>query len=328
MGTVPTAIVALVLTLVLVPPVLWVLRRQQILDLPNERSSHDQPTARGGGLAVVIGCSVALLLGTDIGGPARAGVLFVAVAMGVIGLVDDVRGLPPLTRLAAQILVAGASLPWLGAAFHGPVLFGGAAVVLWLVAYVNAFNFMDGINGLSVAQVVVAGVAWWAIGEQQHVGPLAAGGLVVAAGGVAFLPFNLGRAPALFLGDVGSYFLGGWLAAVAVLGLRSGLAPEAVLAPLAVYAADTATTFVWRLRRHQAWYQAHRDHAYQRLVQQGWAHTRTSALVAATMIACAALGTLSLTGSLLARAFGDVMIGGVVAAYLLSPTIVKRRSLG
>ena len=117
---------------------------------------------------------------------------------------------------------------------HGSVVWQGAVVagtVLWLVAYTNGFNFMDGIDGISVAQATVAGIVWYVLGRSEHVSSLAVGGAIVAGAVIGFAPFNLLRAR-MFLGDVGSYFLGAWLAALAVLGLRAGIAPEAVLAPL------------------------------------------------------------------------------------------------
>lgn len=327
MGPVAASGVALALTLCLAPAVLRALRWRQILDNPNERSSHEQPTIRGGGLAPAAGTAVALLLCTSVGGTARAGVLVVAVVMGLVGLVDDLWGLGALPRLAAQILVASASLPWLAdslrSGWQWRVAFG-VAVVLWLIGYVNTFNFMDGINGISAAQVVVAGVTWWLIGRHELVPSLAAGGPIVAAGALGFAPFNVVR-PRMFLGDVGSYFLGGWLAALAVVGLRSGLPPEAVLAPLAVYCADVLTTLGRRVLRHEKWYRAHREHAYQRLVRGGWSHVQSTMFAGGAMALCAALGALSLTGSSLARFAGDLLICGVIGAYLASPTLVSHR---
>jgi UDP-GlcNAc:undecaprenyl-phosphate GlcNAc-1-phosphate transferase len=324
MATVPAAIVALVLTLALAPPVLWLLRRHDVVDVPNERSSHQLPTVRGGGLAVLAAATVALLLAHAVDGTARTGVLLVALAMGLIGLADDLLSLRSPPRLVAQFVVAVVALPWLAAQVRGPIAWVAifsVGTVLWLVGYVNAFNFMDGINGMAAAQVVVAGGAWWLIGRQEHAGSLATAGLIVAAAGLGFLPFNAVR-PRMFLGDVGSYFLGGWLAACAMVGLRSGLAPEAVLAPLVVFGADTVITLIGRIRRHEDWHHAHREHVYQRLVVGGWSHLRTSGWAAGAMAACAAFGALSLTGSLVARAVGDILVATVAVGYLLSPRLV------
>src|SRR5207248_1189863 len=107
-------------------------------------------------------------------------------------------------QLAAAIL----ALPWLLHGLSGgwswQVLFS-AGVALWLVAYVNAFNFMDGIDGISVAQAAVAGAALYLVGRGEHVPALATAAAILAGAALGFAPLNVPRAR-LFLGDVGSYF--------------------------------------------------------------------------------------------------------------------------
>src|SRR5207244_9022591 len=105
-----------------------------------------------------------------------------------------------------------AGLPWLLTGMTSSLLWRlvfGLGVLIWVVAYTNAFNFMDGINGISAAQVIVAGGYFGIVGTQRHVPLLAAGGFVAAGAAAAFLPFNFPKAT-VFLGDVGSYFLGAW----------------------------------------------------------------------------------------------------------------------
>lgn len=325
--TARSAALAFAVTIAVAPLVLMVLRRRAVLDHPNDRSSHQHPTPRGLGLAPAIGALVAMLAVPVLRGPPRTGLLVAAVGFAVLGLVDDIAGVPPLPRFGAQLLISAASLFWLldglaGAAAWQVVFAAGCA--LWLVAYVNAFNFMDGINGISAAQVLVATGVWWGIGQVEDVPALAGPALVAGAATLAFVPFNFPTARA-FLGDVGSYFLGAWLAVMVVIGLRAGLAPEAVIAPLGLYLADTATTLVRRVRGKEAWYLPHRSHTYQRLTQLGWSHTRTTLAVGATMAAASALGALSLTDSLPLRIVGDAALAGVLAAYVLSPSALARR---
>ena len=228
--------VALMLSLILGPLMILVLRRLHAVDQPGVRSSHSTPTLRGGGLAPAVAAIAAVLYAEELTGDALVAVLAGSVLFAVIGMVEDLRGVPALPRLAIQLAAAIVVLPWLLADLGGPIvwrLIFGVGVVLWLVSYVNAFNFMDGINGISVAQVAVAGGAWWAIGHWQGLDGLAGAALVVALAGLGFLPFNFPRAR-MFLGDVGSYFLGAWLAVLAVAGLRAGIAFEAMFAPLAL----------------------------------------------------------------------------------------------
>ncbi len=322
-----SALVAFTTSLVGGPLILALLRRMQVLDEPTERSSHDRPTPRGGGMAPALGALTAVLAITTFDGPSRTGLLVAAVAFGLLGLVEDLRGVAPLTRLATQLVLAGISLVWLLDGLAGPTawkLLFGAGCLVWIVAYVNAFNFMDGINGISAAQTLVAGIVWLLIGRTQDVPTLAAGGMVIAAAGLAFVPFNFPKAH-VFLGDVGSYFIGAWLAVLVIVGLRAGLPPEAVLAPVALYLADTAVTIVRRARDAETWYLPHRSHAYQRLTQLGWSHTRTTGLVAVAMATCSALGAVALLDSMAARLVADVALAGVLIAYLASPALFRRR---
>jgi UDP-N-acetylmuramyl pentapeptide phosphotransferase/UDP-N-acetylglucosamine-1-phosphate transferase len=150
------------------------------------------------------------------------------------------------------------------------------------------------------------------------------GGGILAAAAAGFLPYNFPRAR-LFIGDVGSYFIGGWQAALLVVGFRAGLPPEAVAAPLAIYLADTATTLARRVAAGHVWHQPHREHVYQRLIRQGWSHVRTTALVAAFVAACSIAGAMTLDG-FAERVAADVVLAALLAAYVALPHLIWRRS--
>jgi UDP-GlcNAc:undecaprenyl-phosphate GlcNAc-1-phosphate transferase len=247
---------------------------------------------------------------------------------GVVGLVDDVAGIRALLRLGIQFAVAALAGLFLVDGLTGPVLWRGVfavGTVFWVVAFVNAYNFMDGIDGISVAQALGAGVTWLAVGTQTDVPVLAAGGAIVAGASLGFAPFNLPKAR-MFLGDVGSYFIGAWLSAVTVLGLRAGVAPEAVLAPLALYIADTGATLLRRVSRGEQWYLPHRDHAYQRLGDAGWSHMQTSGFVGGCIGLCGLLGVVSLGESVAGRVAADLAIAGVIVVYLLTPRWLALRA--
>ncbi len=320
-------LLALGLSLALGPVVLLVLRRLHTVDNPCPRSSHTDPTPRGGGVAPAVAAGGAALASGQLSGDPLVALLAGGVLYGAIGLVEDLRGVPAIPRLLAQLAVALAVVPWLLNDLTGPLAWRivfGTGVVLWLASYVNAFNFMDGINGISVAQVVVAGVAWWLVGRWQGIDAVAAGGLIVALAALGFLPFNFPRAR-MFLGDVGSYFLGAVLAVLAVLGLRAGLPFEVMFAPLSLYLADTGATLVRRARRRDTWYEAHCDHAYQRLHHGAkWSHARTTGVVAIFMIASSALGFVSLTPSILARIAADAALVALIVGYLSLPYVLTR----
>lgn len=320
-------VIAFGATIVLMPTTIVILRRLGVLDYPNARSSHDRPVIRGGGLAVLLGALVGLVVAFPRPDEQTFGVIIAGAGLAAIGLVEDLKGVPALPRLGLQLVAAAASLPWLLRDLTGPTLWQalfGAGVLIWLVGYTNAFNFMDGINGISGAQTVIAGAAWMTIGTLQEVPFLALGGAIAVGSAIAFLPFNFPNAR-VFLGDVGSYFLGGWLAGLLVLGLRAGLPPEALLAPLALYLVDTGTTLIRRVREGEPWHTPHRQHVYQELVKQGWSHTATTGIVSMVLVVLSGLGFLSLAGNTGVRVAGNILLVTALAAYLALPHLPLRR---
>ncbi len=320
-------VVAMAASAAVAPIVLTMLRRGQVLDLPNERSSHEAPVPRGGGVAPAFGALLAVAVMPSLPTGDRLAIAGVAGAFGALGLLEDLVGIPALRRLLLQFIAGAVAGAFLLTDLAGPtpwrVLFA-ASTVFWVVGFVNAYNFMDGIDGISVAQALGAGATWLFVGREGDTDVLAAGGAILAGAALGFAPYNVPQAR-MFLGDVGSYFLGAWLAATAVLGLRAGVAPEAVLAPLALYGADTATTLLRRVARGERWYLPHRDHAYQRLGDAGWSHVQVSLFVAACVGACGALGAVSVGESVTARASADLGIAAVVAGYLWAPRWLSRR---
>ena len=318
------AVVAAGLCLVLTPVVLVVLRRLGVLDHPNERSSHDEPVIRGGGIAFALASllAVPLALRTYEVTALGTGVVVAAAGLGVVGLIEDLWGVPALPRFLLQIVAAGISLVWLLDGLHGNVVWRvafGLGCLVFIAAFANAFNFMDGINGISAVQSAIAGGAWVLVGSLEDVDVLVWGGGILAGAAIGFLPYNFPNAR-LFLGDVGSYFIGGWQAALVAVGLRAGLPPEAVAAPLAIYLADTATTLLRRAAAGEVWHAPHREHAYQRLIRQGWSHPRTTGVVGVFACGCALLGALAL-GPLGVRVLADAALAVVVLLYLALPKL-------
>jgi UDP-N-acetylmuramyl pentapeptide phosphotransferase/UDP-N-acetylglucosamine-1-phosphate transferase len=317
--------VAFVVTLALSPLVLVLLRRLQLLDTPNPRSLHEKVTPRGGGLSVAAGALTGMALTP--GGGGKGAVIIGAAAFGALGMADDVFQIPALPRLMVQALLGGTLFPLLLQDVDGPAsrrVVLGIVAALWVVSYVNAFNFMDGINGISAVQAILAGGYWYAVGIAQSSPTFAAGALMIAAASAAFVPFNFPRAR-MFLGDVGSYFIGAWMAVVAVIGLRTGLAMEAVVAPVALYLTDTLSTIVRRVLRGERWYEAHRDHVYQHLVAIGWSHTRTTLFVGGLIAVCCGLGAMTLQDPGV-RLAADAALLAVLAGYLLAPTLLRRKN--
>jgi UDP-N-acetylmuramyl pentapeptide phosphotransferase/UDP-N-acetylglucosamine-1-phosphate transferase len=311
------------------PLVLAGLRWQRLVDVPNARSLHRELTPRGGGLAVAVGCGFGIAASAS--GLSRPELVVGAVAFGLLGFADDIHHAPAMLRLLAQGLLAAAMVPLLLAGVRVPALwqlvleFG---VLIWLVSYVNAFNFMDGINGLSTVQAVIAGIYWGVIGVSRNAPALAAGGFVIAGAAAGFLPFNFPRAR-MFLGDVGSYFIGCWLATLVILGLRARVPVEAMVGPVAVYLADTSSTMIRRIFRGQHFLEAHREHVYQRLVAFGWSHARTTGCVGAAITVCCLLSAVTLAvDSGVSRVAVDLALCASLAIYVLLPRMIGKGFIG
>ena len=299
------------------------LRRAAIIDVPGHRSSHTVPTPRGGGVPIAAGLLVAAGL---IGGVIAAVFAFAVAAFGLLGFAEDLRGLTAARRLILQaaggVLIAVVLVSGLAGPTARLVLLA-ALCAVWITAFVNAFNFMDGVNGISGAHALIAGAVYALLGWWQHDVFLVPAGAAVAAGALAFLPWNAGQAK-VFLGDAGSYALGAALAVLAAYALVRGVPAEAVLGPLALYLADTAWTLQRRIRAGERWLEPHRTHIYQRWCDAGWSHQRVTVTAAAATVLLSLLGAASLAGDPALRAAADLAGAAVVVAYLRSPALLGR----
>ncbi|MGD8149471.1 UDP-phosphate glycosyltransferase [Ornithinimicrobium sp. Y1694] len=272
---------AAVATCLLAPLVLMLLRRFQVVDVPNHRSSHHRPTLRGGGLAVLGGVLLVALV-TDLL-PYAVSVPWVAVAgcvlLSALGLSADLTDIGPLSRFVGQALIGAAVGSLLGDWLTA--LIGAIAVPV----LVNAVNFMDGINGITALTMAAWGLVV-ATGSTSGAALLAA---LTVGGALGFLPWNVPQAR-MFLGDSGSYLFGGLAAMALLLEQSAGAHPALVLAPLVPYLADTGFTLLRRARRGGRLTEAHREHLYQRLSRRsGWGHVSVASLWAFAALACGTL---------------------------------------
>jgi len=294
---------AFVATLLLTRGVLRYAVAQALLDLPNERSLHSRPTPRGGGLAIVL-----VVLG-GFAMLAAAGVIDQATGVALVGggslvaavgWMDDRKGVSTRLRLTFHLLAAIWSVIWL----HGmpslaigatSVYLGVAGAVIAILAIVwttNFYNFMDGIDGLAAGEAASVGLG--AAGLLTPRSPaLAAATAIVAGAAAGFLPWNWERAR-IFMGDVGSGFLGFTFATLALASENAGTMPSLVwLLLMAVFFADATITLFRRILRREPWYAAHRSHAYQRAVHAGWSHGRVTMVVLVLNLGLALLARLA-----------------------------------
>lgn len=271
--------VALAVTMAVAPWVRRHLLRQGVVDVPNHRSSHVNLVPRGGGLACLAGVAGGLATLDSGSRPAPRTMLGIG-AIALVGLADDRLGhVRPTTRLAVQCVAGGA---FAATKFVSPLTAVGTAGV------VNVVNFMDGINGITGTTAFVWGTNAWMLGRHFDSGELQALGAVTAGAGLGFLPFNVPEAQ-LFLGDVGSYLFGGTMAAGIAHTTQRPALMWLVIAPLLPYGLDAAQAVLRRSQQGAPLTEAHREHAYQRLVDsRGLSHT-TVATIHATVAATIAV---------------------------------------
>lgn len=313
--------VAFAISLLLQPLLIRWLRRRALLDHPNHRSSHTVATPRGGGLAVVAGLLTALVV--VVGGAPSSAVLGIAM-MAALGAAEDAGGVPTRVRLLGQLcggLVVGlAMVP--GAGVGLPVIVAVVAATAWFLLYVNAFNFMDGVNGISGLQAAVVGAAFVGMGALWDVPGVMGWGAAIAGASIAFLPYNAVRAR-VFLGDVGSYGLGAAIALLTVHAWTSGVPAWAALAPSLVYCVDVLTTLCRRLLAHESVLDAHRSHIYQRLTDAGLTHVQVACFVAVASALCGGAALAAVDES--ARPWSLALAALVLSGYLLSPQALQTR---
>ena len=289
------AIVAWLLVIVLLRSPL----AQRLIDRPNERSLHAEPTPRVGGIAVVL---AAVPIAAWMAGEPLALVLAWAVALAAVSLADDYRSLPVVIRLAAHLLAAWAATLELGAAAAISVLV--AFAIAWMT---NLFNFMDGADGLAGGMAVIGFGAYALAAHAAGASALALVSIAIASASAGFLAHNFPPAR-VFLGDAGSVPLGFLAGALGFAGYAQhawpAWFPVIVFSPFIV---DASITLLRRIARGERVWRAHRTHYYQRLVLSGWSSRKLALCAYAWMTACAA-------AALAAREEGPLLQRGIILA--------------
>lgn len=292
--------VAAVVTLVVTPFTGRLAVRVGAIDVPRDRSLHEAPVPRLGGLAILAGLAVATLAFMPLDAETR-GILGGALAVGIVGAVDDIRELPPPVKLLGQIAAAAIpvaagvrveafTLPFLGSVDLGATG-GGILTGLGMVAVMNVVNFTDGVDGLAAGVCTISGATFAVIAlslDRVDAGVLAA---LTAGAALGFLWHNFHPA-SVFMGDAGSNLLGLMLACIAVQGVLKTAAVVALVFPLVVLAVpilDTAFVVAKRFKyRRPAWH-ADSEHFHHRMARIGFSQRRTVIYLYLWTIALAAL---------------------------------------
>jgi UDP-N-acetylmuramyl pentapeptide phosphotransferase/UDP-N-acetylglucosamine-1-phosphate transferase len=319
LGLVLAAILSSALTWLLMP-----ILRRYALARPNARSSHKVPTPQGGGIAVIAATLIAAIAvlaweGSS-GSQIPTTVIVATIFMAFLGAADDIKSIPVLPRLVAQAAAVGAIVLTVPEGFRilpsCPLLLERGMLMLAGIWFVNLVNFMDGLDWMTVAEVVPIAAALVILG---YTGALAPGVTIVAAtlGGalLGFAPFNRPIAK-VFLGDVGSLPIGlmlGWC--LLELAYQDHMI-AALLLPL-YYLADATVTMLRRLFAGEKVWAAHRSHFYQRATDNGFSVIMVVGRVFGLNVFLAALAIASaLTASIIVKAVAVVAGTAAVAAIM------------
>ena len=344
MTYVTLALTAAVAALVFTPLVRVLAARVGALDVPDGRRVHDVAVPRLGGVAVLLACVVTLALAPALGSDVRGllvargwdvGALLVGVLIVIAtGVVDDTRGLRPLPKLGFQIVAAAVAVGG-GYGFAGMrnpltgdfVAFGVLAPVLtvgWIVAITNAFNLIDGLDGLATGVGLIASAALLAISLSEGRADAACVWATLGGALAGFLRYNFNPA-SIFLGDSGSLLLGYLFAVLSAQSLQKGAATVVVVAPLLALGFPIMEVVLTFLRRTlvsglASVIRADREHIHDRLVARGMTHRGA---VLTLYAVCAAFGGLAFL-AVLASGPGNTIVVGLAAAA----TIAGVRALG
>ncbi len=302
----------------------WALQ-ENLLDVPNERSGHTKAVPRVGGLSIVLTVLLGLLaFGLLI--PLETPWFWILYVSGTLiigaGLIDDLAHLSARTRFIIHIVAAVVIVLWIGNELTivfpravnvtGPVALIG--IVVFVVWNINAYNFMDGIDGLAAAQAVVVGLVLGGIAWFNGNAPLALTWLLVASASAGFLRWNWMPAK-IFMGDLCSGFLGITFAVLALWGKLTETVPTtAFLILMAIFYTDPALTVLFRLFAGKNIFQAHRDFGFHHAVRKGYSHGRVTTAI--LLIEVLYLTPLAITATVLASTWSLLTLA---AAYL--PTI-------
>jgi UDP-N-acetylmuramyl pentapeptide phosphotransferase/UDP-N-acetylglucosamine-1-phosphate transferase len=314
------ALLAAILTVALLP---WLTR--VALAKPNARSSHQVPTPQGGGIAVIAATlmTAGVAFHTLSLGPPAVSIAAIAtaiVAMACLGAADDIRPLPAAARLLLQTAIVAGVLYAMPAEWHIaspiPLWLERCILLIGVLWFVNLVNFMDGIDWMTVAEVIPLTVTLAVLGFMGAL-PARAAILSLALGGATagFAYFNRPVAR-IFLGDVGSLPVG-LILAILLLLVAYGGHPVAALIPPLYYLADATITLLRRALRGAKITQAHRTHFYQRATDKGFTVIDVVTRVFAINLC---LGTLSVLTVILpgwTSSIASAIAGAALVAWLL-----------
>jgi len=305
-------VVAALVTLLITTILLYSKAGKEIQDIPNERSLHDAPTPRIGGIGMMAGVLTAWALMLM---SLAWWVVLPLLALIAVSLLDDKHGLPVRQRLLVHVIAAAVLVIGSGMAAQSILL---ALLVLPCVVWMtNLYNFMDGSDGLA-GGMTFFGFTMYGLAALMHGDDtMAMLNFSIAAAALGFLYYNLYPAQ-VFMGDAGSIPLGFLAASMGLWGWEKGhwpgWFPLLVFSPFVV---DATVTLVKRTVCGAKITEAHREHYYQRLVQIGWGHRNVALFAYALMFAAGVSAIWSMRHSTECPWFLFLIWGGIYALLML-----------
>lgn len=270
--------------------------KKSLLVIPNERSSHTAPTPHGGGIAIAISWFLGLtyLFTCNAIEPSLFYALMAGSILSFVSFWDDLYDMSPKIRLVIQGLVSLSGLYLLGGLSKidfGFFVIGNQWItnvlaffgIMW---FINLYNFLDGIDGYAGSEAIFLAIAGWLFWGGDYF-------LVLIASVLGFLIWNWHKAK-IFMGDVGSTLLGYSIGIFAVYHQNHGVSIFVWLILFGIFWFDATLTLYRRYRNKEKLSHAHRKHAYQRLVQSGWSHSRVVIHALSVNLVLAILGYSSL----------------------------------
>ncbi len=323
-------VAAFALVLLVVPVIMWLCRRWRLYDEPGPLKIHTRPIPRLGGAAIAVALFVAPLSCGHASGESRWPYFAALSLVWIAGLVDDARGLSPVLRFASQ--VAAGALLWHGG-WRLPLLGEGAldlaATCLFVAIFANAFNFLDGSDGVASGAAGIIAAAYIALpaAASSPFGHAVAWGVAGACAG--FLIFNFPPAK-IFMGDSGSTALG---FAIAFLGLNfyrsDGIASPSLLFPVWVAALpllDALLAVIRRLHARVSAFNGDRRHSYDLMLARGWSAGRVACACYGITAGLAAVGWMAArTGSARLFLFSAPVLGALVLAAIRMGSLDPRK---
>jgi len=339
---------AALIAMILTPILSRIAKARGIVDAPGVRKVHDRPIPRIGGLAILV-ATLSLVLGVlwlhnTVGAAFRQirthvlALLGAAVIMGLMGLVDDVRGLPARVKLAVQVLAAvavcafGIRIDEIGNGGIVSIKFGWLSwpvTVIWIVGITNAVNFIDGLDGLAsgIAAMACGAIALFSLWSGQVVMAVLALALLGSLTGFLFFNFNPAK---VFLGDGGTYFVGFTIAAASVLCAQKTAALVGLTLPvlaLGVPIMDMLFSILRRVLERRSIMSADRQHIHHRLLRMGLRQRHVVLLIYLVTLLTAGIGTCMLIAGKAAPVLALLGLGILLIVFRLVGAVRLRESI-